>query len=79
MCQPSSRSILSTILPVRAVLDPPEVIRYRERTMAERVNGRLKDEFGARFVRVRGASKVMTHLMFGVMALTVDQLLRLSR
>lgn len=72
-----------TQLPCRVkpipVLDPPEVIRYRERTMAERVNGRLKDEFGARFVRVRGAAKVMTHLMFGVLALTVDQLLRLSR
>ena len=35
--------------------------RYKERTMVERVNGRLKDEFGARFVRVRGASKVMAH------------------
>jgi hypothetical protein len=53
--------------------------RYRERTMIERVNGRLKDEFGARFVRVRGASKVMAHLMFGVLALTVDQILRLAR
>ena len=42
----------------------------------ERVNGRLKDEFGARQVRVRGHSKVLCHLMFGV-ALTVDQLLRL--
>jgi hypothetical protein len=51
--------------------------RYKERTMVERVNGRLKDEFGARFVRVRGASKVMAHLMFGVLALTVDQILRL--
>ena len=43
----------------------------------ERVNGRLKDEFGARQVRVRGHSKVLCHLMFGVLALTVDQLLRL--
>ena len=42
----------------------------------ERVNGRLKDEFGARQVRVRGG-KVLCHLMFGVLALTVDQLLRL--
>jgi IS5 family transposase len=50
--------------------------RYRERTMIERVNGRLKDEFGARFVRVRGGAKVMAHLMFGVLALTADQLLR---
>lgn len=50
--------------------------RYRERTMAERVNARLKDEFGGRYVRVRGASKVMAHLMFGLLALTADQLLR---
>jgi Transposase DDE domain/Transposase domain (DUF772) len=52
--------------------------RYRERTLVERVNGRLKDEFGGRFIRVRGASKVMAHLMLGVLALTVDQLLRLG-
>ena len=31
--------------------------------MSERVNARLKDEFGVRFVRVRGAAKVMAHLM----------------
>jgi transposase len=52
--------------------------RFAERTMLERVFSRLKDEFGARFIRVRGASKIMAHLMFGVLALTVDQLLKLS-
>lgn len=51
--------------------------RYKERTMVERANARLKDEFGGRNVRVRGAAKVMAHLMFGVLALTVDQLLKL--
>jgi hypothetical protein len=51
--------------------------RYKERTMVERVNARLKDEFGGRNVRVRGAAKVMAHLMFGVLALTADQLLKL--
>jgi hypothetical protein len=51
--------------------------RYKERTMAERVNARLKDEFGGRNVRVRGHAKVITHLMFGVLALTVDQILRM--
>lgn len=51
--------------------------RFRERTLVERVNGRLKDEFGGRHIYVRGARKVMAHLMFGVLALTVDQLLRL--
>ena len=56
-----------------------EADRYKERTMVERVNGRLKDEFGAREIRVRGAAKVMAHLMFGVLALTVDQILRLIR
>jgi hypothetical protein len=52
--------------------------RYKERTMSERVNARLKDEFGANQLRVRGAAKVMAHLMFGVVALTVDQWLRLA-
>jgi hypothetical protein len=52
--------------------------RYKERTMVERVNGRVKDEFGGRSVRVRGAAKVMAHLMYGILALTVDQLLRLG-
>ena len=51
-------------------------VRYRERSTVERVNGRLKDEFGARQVRVRGHRKVLCHLMFGILALTVDQLLR---
>lgn len=49
--------------------------RYNERSTVERVNGRLKDEFGGRMVRVRGHSKVMCHLMFGIVALTVNQLM----
>ena len=44
----------------------PEARRYRERSTVERVNGRLKDEFGGRHVRVRGPGKVMCHLMFGI-------------
>jgi hypothetical protein len=54
-----------------------EDVRYNERTSAERVNARLKDEFGGRNVRVRGHAKVHCHLMFGILALTVDQLMRL--
>jgi hypothetical protein len=57
---------------------PHEAARYRERTSVERVNSRLKDEFGGRYVRVRGHAKVMAHLMFGLLALTVDQILRLA-
>ena len=55
----------------------PEHLRYRERTTVERLNGRLKDEFGARQIRVRGHAKVLCHLMFGILALTLTQLLRL--
>jgi Transposase DDE domain/Transposase domain (DUF772) len=54
-----------------------EDVRYNERSAAERVNGRLKDDFGARHVRVRGHAKVFCHLMFGVLALAIDQLMRL--
>ena len=56
---------------------PHETIRYRERTAVERVNAGIKEAFGARYVRVRGHAKVMAHLMFGVLALTVDRLLRM--
>ena len=56
--------------------EKPEDRRYNERSNVERVNGRLKDEFGGRMIRVRGCAKVMTHLMFGILALTVDQLFR---
>jgi hypothetical protein len=60
-------------------MQPHEQIRFRERTTVERAYSRLKDEFGGRFVRVRGHAKVMAHLMFGVIALTVDQLLKVCR
>jgi len=54
-----------------------EDLRYNERSAAERVNSRIKDDFGARHVRVRGHAKVFCHLMFGVLALTIDQLMRM--
>jgi hypothetical protein len=56
---------------------PHEAQRFKERTSVERVFGRLKDEFGARMIRVRGAAKVMASLMFGILALTADEILRL--
>ena len=58
-------------------MEPHQADRFDERTTVERVNGRLKDEFGGRTVRVRGSQKVMAHLMFGLLALSVDQILRL--
>jgi hypothetical protein len=78
-----TRAAAKTQLPCRIKpqpeFSPPEKMRYRERTSVERVFARLKDEFGATHIRVRGARKVMAHLMFGVLALTVDQTLRLAQ
>lgn len=54
-----------------------ENIRFRERSAAERVNGALKDSYGGRFVRVRGHEKVLCHLMFGILALAIEQIMRL--
>lgn len=64
---------------VKDEFEPADAIRYKERTVAERSNARLKDEFGGRNVMVKGAVKVMSHLMFGVLALSADQLIRLRR
>lgn len=61
---------------VEVEMAPHEKVRYRERTAAERVYSRLKEEFGGRTVRVRGGAKVMAHLMFGILALTADQIQR---
>ena len=58
---------------------PAEAVRYNERTGAERSNARLKDEFGGRTLMVKGNTKVMGHLMFGVLALSADQLMRLRQ
>jgi len=56
---------------------PADAIRYNERSTAEHTNARLKDEFGGRTVQVKGAEKVYCHLMFGILVLTADQLMRL--
>lgn len=63
---------------VKIEFDPAEATRYNERTVAERTNARLKDEFGGNSVNVKGAVKVMSHLMFGVLCLAADQLMRLQ-
>ena len=60
-------------------LPDPTKVWCNFRLMVERINGRLKDEYGGRFVRVRGAVKVKSHLMFGMLPLTVDQIVRISR
>jgi len=62
---------------VKEGMDPNDAFRYKERSGVERTNGRLKDEFGGRNVMVQGAKKVFSHLMFGLLVLSADQLIRL--
>ncbi len=63
----------------KRAFDICEAQRYKERTVAERMNARLKDEFGANRIYVRTHSKVMCHVMFGILALCADQIMRLLR
>ena len=58
---------------------PAEAVRYNERTAAERSNARLKDEFGGQTIMVKGDINVRSHLMFGVLALSADQWMRLRQ
>ena len=58
-------------------MDPATKARFAERSAAERVNSDLKDNYGGNHVRVQGVSKVMTHLMFGLVAIAAKQLIRL--
>ena len=57
--------------------DPAKKVRYNQRSSAERIMSNLKDNYGGNFVRVKGGKKVMAHLMFGIIAMTADQLYRL--
>ena len=57
-------------------MEPAQAKRYRERINAERGFSRLKEDFGAKHIRIKGHTKVMAHLMFGILALTVDSLIK---
>lgn len=58
-------------------MDPATKSRFAERSSAERINSNLKDNYGGRNIRVKGAAKIMAHLMFGIVAITATQLYRL--
>jgi hypothetical protein len=61
----------------KILMDPATKSRFAQRTSAERVNSNLKDNYGGRTIRVKGASKVMAHLMFGIVSITAMQVFRL--
>jgi transposase len=63
---------------VMSQLDPASRKRYAERTTVERAFSRLKDGFGLRHIKVKGHPKVLAHIMFGVLSLTAEVLVRTS-
>jgi hypothetical protein len=61
----------------KILMEPATKSRFAERSSSERVNSNLKDNYGGRSIRVKGASKVMAHLMFGIISITATQIFRL--
>jgi hypothetical protein len=57
-------------------MEPAQTRRYNERSASERIFAYLEN-YGAYTFRVRGAAKVMCHLMFAVLALTAQQIFHL--
>ena len=55
----------------------PEELRYNQRSSAERFNGNIKDNCGARSIRVRGHAKVLCHLGFGILGIAATQIIRM--
>ena len=53
----------------------PEKVRRQQRSSVERVNSRLKENFGGRNIHVKGYVKVCCHLMFGILSLTAQAIL----
>jgi hypothetical protein len=57
-------------------MEPDRARHYNARSSVERSNSDLKDNHGGRMLRVRGAAKVMTHLMFGILVMSAEALIR---
>lgn len=56
-------------------MEPDRKLHYNVRSVVERSNSELKDNYGAKHVRVKGYRKIFSHLMFGVLAVSAKHLL----
>jgi len=54
--------------------DPAEKARFANRSSVERINSDLKDNHGGNHIRVKGHSKIMCHLMLGILVITASNL-----
>jgi len=50
---------------------------YNQRSMVERVNKYLKDDFGCKTIYYQGATKVASVLAFGILSICIHQSLKL--
>ena len=57
-------------------LDPPKAHRFKNRTVVERANARVKDDLAGSGFRFRGALKVGTHLGISILVLAAEQIAR---
>ena len=62
----------------RALVETDRRRRFGARSAVERFNSRLKDDCGARLIRVRGHAKVHAFLMCGLLVIFADALLALG-
>lgn len=56
---------------------PSEEHHYNQRSMVERVNKYLKDDFGCNTIYYQGATKVASVLAFGILSVCIHQSLKL--
>ena len=76
-CEETKIAIEGDKLLVKMGFTTPMSNHYNHRSSVERVNSYLKDSFGCKHIYVKGATKVASHLMFGVLALCIHQSIKL--
>ena len=54
-----------------------DILHYNQRSMVERVNKYLKDDFGCNKIYYQGATKVASVLAFGILSICIHQSLKL--
>lgn len=57
-------------------LEPPKAERFKNRTVVERANARVKDDLAGTSFRFRGFLKVGTHLGISILVLAAEQIAR---
>jgi transposase len=76
-CEETKIAIEGEKLLLKMGFHTPMSNHYNHRSSVERVNSYLKDSFGCKHIYVKGATKVASHLMFGVLALCIHQSIKL--